>query len=156
MDSWRRLFFSPARQLSNYHHPIILSRSSADWPEASHRQSDLDSVQNYVYLAMAWNREIVMSTTTLPVSEAKQRFTDLVRTTEESFDRYVITRNGKEAALLMSAEEYAGLLETLDILSNRKEVKALARGIADARRNRTTPLEKYLARKPRPPGRKSS
>jgi prevent-host-death family protein len=97
-----------------------------------------------------------MSTTTLPVSEAKQRFTDLVRSSEEMFDRYLITRNGKEAALLMSAEEYAGLLETLDILRNRAEVKALAQGIADARRGRTIPLEKYVARRSRAKKRKNT
>jgi prevent-host-death family protein len=90
-----------------------------------------------------------MSIMTLPVSEAKQRFTDLVRGSEELFDRYLITRNGKEAALLMSAEEYSSLLETLDILSNGREVRALAKGMEDARRRRTLPLEKYLARKGR-------
>jgi prevent-host-death family protein len=47
-----------------------------------------------------------MSTITLPVTEAKQRFTELVKGAEESFDRYLVTKNGKEAAVLLSAEEY--------------------------------------------------
>jgi len=81
-----------------------------------------------------------MSTITLPVSEAKECFTKLVKNSEELFDRYVVTRNGKEAAIVMSAEEYASLLETIDILSNRKEVKAIAHGIAQARSKKTSHL----------------
>ncbi|MCZ6776948.1 MAG: type II toxin-antitoxin system Phd/YefM family antitoxin [Ignavibacteria bacterium] len=81
-----------------------------------------------------------MSTVTLPVSKAKECFAKLVKNSEELFDRYVITRNGKEAAVVMSAEEYASLLETIDIVSNRKEVKAIAHGIAQARSKKTIHL----------------
>ena len=91
-----------------------------------------------------------MSTVTLPVSEAKECFTKLVKNSEELFDRYVITRNGKEAAVVMSAEEYASLLETIDILSNRKEVKAIAHGIAQARSKKTIPFNQYLNRRLKP------
>ncbi len=67
-----------------------------------------------------------MSTVTKPVSEAKRCFTNIVKNSEELFDRYVITRNGKEAAVVMSAEDSASLLETMIILSYIKEVKAIA------------------------------
>ena len=88
-----------------------------------------------------------MSTQTLPVSEAKQRFTEIVKEAEKFFDRYLITRNGKEAAVLMSADEYQSLLETLDILSNKKEVLAIAEGAAQARRGEIVSLEAYLSTK---------
>ena len=67
-----------------------------------------------------------MSVITVPVTEAKQRFTEIVKGVEEYFDRYLVTKNGKDAAIVMSAEEYESLLETLDILVNRKEVQALS------------------------------
>ena len=88
-----------------------------------------------------------VSTITLPVSEAKQRFTEIVKGAEELYDRYIITKNGKEAAVVMSAEEYESLLETLDILANKKEVQAIAEGVAHARRKETISLGKYLAMK---------
>ncbi|MBI3579187.1 MAG: type II toxin-antitoxin system Phd/YefM family antitoxin [Deltaproteobacteria bacterium] len=88
-----------------------------------------------------------MSTTILPVSEAKQRFTELVKNTEQSFDRFLITKNGKEAAVVMSAQEYDSLLETLEILSNTKEVRALARGLAELEQNQTVDFKEYLERK---------
>jgi len=91
-----------------------------------------------------------MSTTTLPVSEAKQRFTELVKGVEKSFDRFLVTKNGKEAAVLLSAEEYENLLETLDILANKKEVRAIAEGTLQAKRGSTMSLGKYLSSKRKP------
>ncbi|MDI6803344.1 MAG: type II toxin-antitoxin system Phd/YefM family antitoxin [Bacteroidota bacterium] len=88
-----------------------------------------------------------MSTITLPVTEAKQRFTELVKGAEESFDRYLVTKNGKDAAVILSAEEYENLLETLDILANKKEVRAIAEGSAQVKRGETLSLSKYLASK---------
>ena len=88
-----------------------------------------------------------MSVNTLPVTEAKQRFTELVKAAEEMYDRYLITRNGKEAAILMSVEEYESLLETIDILVNRREVRAIAEAMVQVRRKETIPLNAYLARK---------
>jgi prevent-host-death family protein len=87
---------------------------------------------------------------TLPVSEAKQRLTLLVKSSEEMFDKYLITRNGKSSAMLMSADEYAGLMETLDILGHRKEVRAIAEGSKQARSGRTISLDRYLARTGKP------
>ena len=88
-----------------------------------------------------------MSVITLPVTEAKQRFTEIVRGAEKYFDRYLVTKNGKEAAVLMSAEEYENLLETLDVLAYKREVRALAEGSAQAKRGQTTSIETYLTQK---------
>ena len=94
-----------------------------------------------------------MSVITLPVSDAKQRFTELVKGAEECFDRYLVTRNGKDAAVVMSAEEYESLLETLDILANRREVRAIREASAQARRGETVSLKKYLEQKQHSPRR---
>lgn len=94
-----------------------------------------------------------MSVVTVPVTEAKQRFTELVKGVEDYFDRYVVTKNGKEAAVVMSATEYESLLETIDILANKKEVRAIAIASQQARHGKTSSLEDYLkqktSRKPR-------
>jgi prevent-host-death family protein len=88
-----------------------------------------------------------MSVTLVPVTEAKQRFTEFVKNAEESFDRYLVTKNGKEAAVLMSVEEYEGLLETIDVLANTREVKALAEALAQAKGGETISLEIYRSQK---------
>lgn len=90
-----------------------------------------------------------MSVITVPVTEAKQRFTEIVKGVQEYFDRYLVTKNGKDAAIVMSAEEYESLLETLDILANRKEVQALSDAAGQARRGETVALDQYLGEKKR-------
>jgi prevent-host-death family protein len=95
-----------------------------------------------------------MSVIALPVSEAKQRFTEIVKGVEEYFDRYLVTKNGKEAAVVMSAEEYESLLETLDVLASKKEVRAIREASAQARRGQTISLATYLQQKQRSPKRK--
>jgi len=84
-----------------------------------------------------------MSVQTLSVTEAKQRFTELVKHVGKYYDRYLVTKNGAEAAVVMSSEEYDSLLETLDILGSRQEVKAIAEGQEHARRGKTIPLAAY-------------
>lgn len=41
------------------------------------------------------------------------------------FERFVITRRGRAEAVLMAADELEGLLETIEILSDRDLVKRL-------------------------------
>ena len=90
-----------------------------------------------------------MSVITVPVTEAKQRFTEIVKGVEDCFDRYLVTKNGKEAAIVMSAEEYENLLETLDVLSSKKEMRALLQGTLQSRRGDTVALDQYLTQKKR-------
>jgi prevent-host-death family protein len=74
--------------------------------------------------------------TTLPLSDARARLLQLVRDAEELGKRFVITRSGRPAAVLISAEEFGGLLETLEILADPKLAAAVARGLGDVERGR--------------------
>jgi len=96
-----------------------------------------------------------MSVTTLPVTEAKQRFTEIVKGAEECFDRYLVTKNGKDAAIVMSAEEYESLLESIDVLASRKEMRALAEAIEQSRSGELIPLDDYLTQKKKSRARKA-
>lgn len=56
--------------------------------------------------------------TTVPLSEAKTHLSELVDRVNREHGRVTVTRNGREAAVLISIEELAGIEETLDILSD--------------------------------------
>jgi prevent-host-death family protein len=66
-----------------------------------------------------------MATETLSLTELRPRLSDLVERAHVRFDRFVITRRGKPQAILLSSEEFEGLLETLDILSESELVRGL-------------------------------
>ncbi len=69
-------------------------------------------------------------TKTLPISEVKTKLPSLVRGVAERDDEIVITRNGRPEAILLSMNEYDGLQETLDILSNPKLMAQIRKNIA--------------------------
>ena len=80
---------------------------------------------------------------TYPLAEAKKHLSSLVREAEERYDRIVITRNGVETAVLMSAKEYEGLIETLDLLAHPSERRAIARAKRQVRRGQTVSLSEF-------------
>ena len=80
---------------------------------------------------------------TYPLAEAKKHLSSLVREAGESYDRILITKNGVEKAVLMSAEEYEGLIETLDILSHKEERQGITRAKKQVRRGQTVSLETF-------------
>ncbi|MCJ7440744.1 MAG: type II toxin-antitoxin system Phd/YefM family antitoxin [Thermoanaerobaculaceae bacterium] len=74
--------------------------------------------------------------TTVPLSEAKTHLARLLAEVEKLGEGVTITRSGRPAGVLLSIEEYEGLLETLDILADSKLMASLRRGLRDAEKSR--------------------
>ena len=79
---------------------------------------------------------------TIPLAEAKKNLSVIIRAVEEKYDRFTITKNGVSEAVIISSSEFEGLLETLDILTNKEEKEALARANEQVKRGKTISLEK--------------
>src|SRR6266496_6125532 len=65
--------------------------------------------------------------TTLTPTQAKNSLLELLRDVEERGETIQITRNGVPAGVLVSAEEWESLLETISILSDPVAMKKIAR-----------------------------
>jgi prevent-host-death family protein len=74
--------------------------------------------------------------TTVPLSEAKTHLARLLAEVEKLGEGVTITRSGRPAGVLLSIEEYEGLLETLDILADSKLMASVRRGLGDAEKGR--------------------
>jgi len=83
---------------------------------------------------------------TLPLAEVKKSLSSIVKDIDEKYDRYIITRNGVEKAVIISTEEFEGLIETLDILSNKEERKAIARAKKQVKRGETVSFKELMSR----------
>jgi prevent-host-death family protein len=70
---------------------------------------------------------------TIPLKEARAKFSKLVDRVDQLSDRYIVTKNGTPKAVVMSAEEFEGWVETLEFMSNSKAVKALEQGLKEAK-----------------------
>ena len=69
--------------------------------------------------------------TTVPLSEAKTHLARLLTEVETLGEQVVITRSGHPAGVLLSVDEYEGLLETLEILADAKLLKSIRSGLDD-------------------------
>jgi prevent-host-death family protein len=80
-------------------------------------------------------------TKTLPLAEAKKNLSSIVKQVEEQYDRFTVTRNGVDKAVILSSDEFQGLMETLDVLSSKEERQAIARAKAQVKRGETISLK---------------
>lgn len=62
--------------------------------------------------------------TTLPVADARAQLSRLVDEAERTHERFEITRNGHRAAVLLGADDYDALRETIAVLSDAGLLRA--------------------------------
>jgi prevent-host-death family protein len=85
-------------------------------------------------------------TKTIPLAEAKKSLSAIIKDVVEKYDRFTVTKNGVEAAVILSSEEFDGLLETLDILSSKEEREAIARAKKQVKTGNTVSLTDFKAK----------
>ena len=61
-------------------------------------------------------------------------------------EHITITRQGKPAAVVMSADEFESWQETIEILDDPEAIAAIRRGLRDVKAGRVRPLEDVLKR----------
>lgn len=66
---------------------------------------------------------------TIPASQARSNFYQILDEAEEKLRQFTITLRGKTKAVIMSAEEYASWQETLEITSDKKLVQSIKKGL---------------------------
>ena len=65
----------------------------------------------------------------LSVSEAKMKLSGLIETINATDEEIMITKNGRPAAVLVSAEEFESLKETIAVRSDLSLMKEIKKGL---------------------------
>jgi antitoxin YefM len=68
--------------------------------------------------------------TTLPLADARAQLSRLIDAAASTHERFEITRNGRRAAVLLSADDYDTLQDTIAVLSDSELLAAHAQGRA--------------------------
>ncbi len=84
--------------------------------------------------------------TTVPLGDAKNRLSEYVSEVQRTHDRVTITRHGRTAAVLISADDLAALEETVDILATPGAAEAIAEGLSDLEAGRVADNDELRAR----------
>lgn len=77
----------------------------------------------------------------LSVSSVKSRLLEVLRRIEKQRGNVVITKNGIPKAVLLPYEDFEGLLETIDILSDSRTVDGIRRGLKDIKSGRVVSVK---------------
>lgn len=76
-----------------------------------------------------------------PLTEARNRLSEIVEDVTSTGSEFVISRHGRPAVVVIGYAEYESLLETLNILSDAATMGALAEAEADLAAGDLTPLD---------------
>ena len=68
--------------------------------------------------------------TTLPIAEARAQLSKLVDEAAATHERFEITRNGHRAAVLLGADDYDALQETIAVLADSQLLREHLEGMS--------------------------
>ena len=68
---------------------------------------------------------------TAPLTEVRDRLSEIIEDVSVQGTEWVITRHGRPVAVIVGADEYESLIETLNILSDAETMSALAEAESD-------------------------
>ena len=80
-------------------------------------------------------------TKNISLKQLRPKLPKVISEIDSKMDRFIITKRGKPVALMMSIEDYEGLIETLDILSDKKLMKRIKAAESDIERGDLTALD---------------
>ena len=85
--------------------------------------------------------------TTLTAASAKVQFLNLLSQADILGERFTITRNGKPCAILMSNDEYEGLIETFQIFQDQDLTQKLLKSVKASDQGTTLSFDSVVGRK---------
>ena len=78
---------------------------------------------------------------TISVKDLRPTLPAVMDLVEKRLERFIVTRRGKPIGVLISVEDYEGLLETIDIMKDPGLIKRLKRAEAEAKAGKTRSLD---------------
>ncbi|HLB61146.1 MAG TPA: type II toxin-antitoxin system Phd/YefM family antitoxin [Actinomycetota bacterium] len=81
---------------------------------------------------------------TVPFTEAKAHLSDLVDRVLREHERFVVTRNGRPAAVLLAPEDLESLEETVEILQDRRLLESIRKSRREAAEGKRLRLKDHM------------
>ena len=83
---------------------------------------------------------------TITLKELRPELPLVIKDIDTKLDRYIVTKRGKPVAIMMSPDDYEGLLETIDILSGKETARRIKKAKREIKENKTVSLEVLRSR----------
>ncbi len=83
---------------------------------------------------------------TITLKALRPELPQVADSVESKLDRYIVTRHGQPVMMLISPEDYEGLLETIEVLSDKSAVKRIRKSWKETRAGKTVTLDSLRRR----------
>ena len=90
---------------------------------------------------MTENASLTRSQSVAPLTDARERLSEIVDDVASTGADFVITKHGRPTAVVMGYDDYESLIETLNILSDADTMSALAEAQGDLESDDLVPLD---------------
>jgi prevent-host-death family protein len=80
-------------------------------------------------------------TKTITLKALRPELPHVADSVESKLDRYIVTRRGQPVMMLISPEDYEGLLETIEVLSDKVSAKRIRKSWKETKSGKTLSLE---------------
>lgn len=78
---------------------------------------------------------------TISLKALRPELPEVIKGIDEKFNRYVVTKHGKPVVVMMSMDDYEGLLETIEILSDKQTVRRIKKAESEFKAGKGISLE---------------
>ena len=68
---------------------------------------------------------------TLSVADARANFSRVVESASRTHERFDVTKNGGRVAVILGADDFDALLETVEILADTEAMQSIRQGLAE-------------------------
>lgn len=83
---------------------------------------------------------------TITLKELRPRLPEVIDSIDGRLNRYIVTKRGRPVAAMLSIDDYEGLLETIEILSDKQAVMRIKGSKKEIAAGKTVSLKKLRKR----------
>jgi len=78
---------------------------------------------------------------TISLKQLRPELPAIIKDIDTKLDRYIVTKRGRPVAVMMSPDDYDGLLETIEILSDKETAKRIRKAKKEIKEGKTISME---------------
>jgi len=78
---------------------------------------------------------------TISLKQLRPELAAIIKDIDTKLDRYIVMKRGRPVAVMMSPDDYDGLLETIEILSDKETAKRIRKAKKEIKEGKTISLE---------------
>lgn len=79
---------------------------------------------------------------TIPANEARANFYQILDEAADKLRQFTVTLRGKSKVVIMAAEEFEGWMETLEIMSDKRLMADIKKGMSELKSGKGIPASK--------------